>query len=199
MWSLDEGFMWASHFRHWAQVSCVEPCFWTSTLSILSLPLRYYLCVLLFAVRYSSNSLSKKCHFGHMGDANLNIIFSLQKTAPMFIGKSWERQTKMSRVNMLTLHELFSDGQFESSSYTLLRKSDFFFCDSIDEDEEVLYDDNYKWLHQIRNQWFFLPTWSGCFLGHICNPCLYTGWWIESWPSFYKAFLRRRLVTMPLT
>ena len=59
--------------------------------------------------------------------------------------------------------ELLSDGQFESDSCTLLRKPDFFFGDSIDEDEKVLYDDNYKWLRQIRNQRFFLPNMKHMF------------------------------------
>jgi len=38
-------------------------------------------CVVIFAVRYSSNPLSKKCHFGHVGDADPNMIFILQRTA----------------------------------------------------------------------------------------------------------------------
>jgi len=100
-------------------------------------------------VRYSSDPLSKKCHFGHIGDANLNITFSLQKTAPVFTGKSRERQTKLSRASMLTLRELLSDGRFESDSHSLLRKPNLFFGDSIDEDSidedaKFLYDDNYK-------------------------------------------------------
>jgi len=47
-------------------------------------------------------------------------------------------------ASMLTLRGLLSDGQFESGSHTLLRKLDFFFGDSINKDEEVLYDGNYK-------------------------------------------------------
>jgi len=44
-----------------------------------------------------------------MGGADLNIIFSLRKTTPVFIGKSQEWQTKLSRANMLTFWELLSD------------------------------------------------------------------------------------------
>jgi len=40
-------------------------------------------CVVLFAVRYSSNPLSKQCHFGHVGGADPNMIFVLQRTAPV--------------------------------------------------------------------------------------------------------------------
>ena len=64
---------------------------------------------------------------------------------------------------MLTLQELFSDGQFELDSRTLLRKPDFFFGDSINEDEKVLYDDNYKWFCQIENRRFFLPNMEQMF------------------------------------
>jgi len=46
---------------------------------------------------------------------------------------------------------------FESDNRRLLRKPEFLFRDAIEEDEENLYDDNYKWLCQIRNQCFFLP------------------------------------------
>ena len=46
--------------------------------------------VVLFAVRYSSNPLSKKCHFGHVGGADPNMIFVLQRIAPITTGKSKE-------------------------------------------------------------------------------------------------------------
>jgi len=39
---------------------------------------------------------------------------------------------------MLTLWEIISDGRFESDSLTLLRKSDIFFGNSIEEDEAIL-------------------------------------------------------------
>ena len=59
---------------------------------------------------------------------------------------------------MLTLREIISDGQFESDSRALLRESNFFFGDSIEEDEAAFYDGDYKWLHQIGNRTFFLPN-----------------------------------------
>jgi len=57
---------------------------------------------------------------------------------------------------MLTLREIISNGRFESNSRTLLRKPDFFFGDTIEEDEAALYDRNYKWLCQIGDRKFFL-------------------------------------------
>ena len=59
---------------------------------------------------------------------------------------------------MLTVREIISDGWLESDSRALLRKPDVFFGDSIEEDEAVLYDGDYKWLHQIGNRRFFLPN-----------------------------------------
>jgi len=44
-------------------------------------------CVVLFAVRYSSNPLSKKCYFGHVGGTDPNMIFILQSTTPVTTGK----------------------------------------------------------------------------------------------------------------
>jgi len=64
----------------------------------------------------------------------------------------------ISKDTMLTLRKIISDGQFESNSRALLRKPDFFFNDSIEEDEVALYDGNYKWLCQIGDRKFFLPN-----------------------------------------
>ena len=51
----------------------------------------------------------------------------------------------------MTLRELISDGMFESDNRRLLRKPEFLFGDGIEEDDEDLYDGNYKWLCQIGN------------------------------------------------
>ena len=74
----------------------------------------------------------------------------------MTTGKSKERHNRINNASMLTLREIISDGRLESDSCALLRKPDFFFGDSIEEDEVVLYDGEYKWLRQIGNRWFFL-------------------------------------------
>ena len=80
-----------------------------------------------------------------------------------FTEKNWERHARLNHVSSLTLRVLLSDGWLESDARMLLRKSDFFFGDSIDEDEEDLYDVNYKWLCQIRNWYFFLPNMERMF------------------------------------
>ena len=89
-------------------------------------------------MQYSSNPLSKKCHFGYVGGADPNMIFVLQRTAPVTTGKSKEQRSQISNDSMLTLREIISDSRFESDSRALLRKPDFFFGDSIEEDEAVL-------------------------------------------------------------
>jgi len=68
---------------------------------------------------------------------------------------------------MLSLQEIISDGRFESDSHALLRKPDFFFGDSIEKDEAVLYDGDYKLLHQISNRRFFLPNMEQMYPAYV--------------------------------
>ena len=86
------------------------------------------------------------------------MIFVLQRTAPVIAGKSRKRRSRVSNASMLTLREIISDGRLESDSRALLRKPDFFFGDSIEEDEAALYDGDYKWLCEIGNRRFFFPN-----------------------------------------
>jgi len=80
---------------------------------------------------------------------------------------------------MRTLWKIFSDGQFESDSRTLLRKPIFFFGDSVKEDEATLYDGNYKWLCRIGDRKFFLPnmerTYPLAYLQHM-SVCRIMDW-----------------------
>ena len=76
----------------------------------------------------------------------------------MTTSKSKERPSQISNASMLTLQEIISDGRFKSDSRALLRNPDFFFGDSIEEDEVALHDGDYKWLRQISNRRFFLPN-----------------------------------------
>ena len=59
---------------------------------------------------------------------------------------------------MLTFREIITNGWFESDTRIILKKPDFFFGDAITEDDRVLYDRDYKWLHQIVDRRFFLPN-----------------------------------------
>jgi len=45
----------------------------------------------------------------------------------------------------------------------LFRKPVFLFGDAIEEDEEILFDGNYKWLCQIGKHHFFLPNMEHIF------------------------------------
>ena len=109
-------------------------------------------------MRYSSNFLSKKFHFGHVGDANPNLTFVLQRTAPVFALKSRECRDRLSNPSMLTFREIMTDGLFESDTRVVLKKPDFFFGDAITEKDRLLYDMNYKWLRQIGDRRFFLSN-----------------------------------------
>jgi len=109
-------------------------------------------------VRYSSSPLSKKCHFGHVGGADRNLTFALQKTVLVTIVKSKKRKERITKASMVTLREIISDGLFESDSRILLRMPAFFFSDAIEEDDRILYDGDYKWLSQIGDRRFFLPN-----------------------------------------
>ena len=136
-----------------------------------------------FAVRYSSNPLSKKCHFGHIGGADRNLTFVLQKTAPVTTGKSKERKERISKASMVTLREIISDGLFETDSRTPLRKPVFFFGDDIDEEYRILYDGDYKWLHQIGDRRFFLPNIERMYPLSIFSICLFTVRWTGIFPD----------------
>ena len=71
-------------------------------------------------------------------------------------GKDRERRTKLSLASSQTLQELITDERFESDTRLLLRKPDFLFGDSINEDAEVILDGSYKWLRQLGERRFFL-------------------------------------------
>ena len=79
----------------------------------------------------------------------------------------------------MTLRELISDGRSESNNQWLHRKPEFLSEDTIIEDEEDLYDRNYKWLRQIGNNCFFLPKMEHIFLlscQQFMSLCLYMDW-----------------------
>ena len=140
---------------------------WTHVLRLASEPQRlvcFLLCqnlnfvLFFFTLRYSLNPLSKRQHFGHIGGPDANVIFSLWKTTPAFTGTNEERQARLTKGSALTLREPISDRNFESDSWRLVRKPEFLFRDALKEDAENMYDGNYKWLCQIRNQRFFLSN-----------------------------------------
>ena len=84
--------------------------------------------------------------------------FRSSEDCSVTIDKSMERWSRVTNASMHTLREIISDGRFESDSRALLRKPDFFFGNSTEEDEAVFYDGDYKWLRQIGNRRFFLSN-----------------------------------------
>jgi len=111
-------------------------------------------------VRYSSNPLTKRNHFDHIGSVDFNLLFSLRKKIHV---TNKERQARLIKGTASTLWELISDEGSESTSLRLFKKPVFLFGDAIEENEEVLFDGNYKWLHQIWERRFFLPNMEQMF------------------------------------
>ena len=99
-----------------------------------------------FAVRYFSIHLTKRNHFGHIGGVDPYLLFSLQKTIPAFTRINEECQACLTKDDASMLRELISDGRFESNDRRLFRKSVFLFGDAIEENEEIMFEGNYKWL-----------------------------------------------------
>ena len=66
--------------------------------------------------------------------------------ASSFMGKNQEQLALLTRSSALTLREFLLDGKLESEDRRLLKKLEFFFGDSIEEDDKDLYNGNYKWL-----------------------------------------------------
>jgi len=77
-------------------------------------------------MRYTSNPLAKRHHFGHVGELEPDIVSGLSRTVPNFSGKNQKRQTKLSQASSLTLREPITVGRVELNACTLLRKQDFF-------------------------------------------------------------------------
>ena len=138
-------------------------------------------------MRYSSDPLTKRNHFGHVGGVDPNFLFSLRKTISAFIGTNEERQACLTKGTASTLWDVISDRRFESTDCRLLRKPVFLFGDSIEENEEVLFDGNYKWLHQIGGIVLSSLTWNKCFHYHICSLCLFPSTWTEIWSGRSQA------------
>jgi len=135
---------------------------------------------LLFVVRYSSNPLAKRCHFGHVAGTD-DIVSNLRRTIPAFTEKNREQQTKLSQASSLTLRELITNGRFESNAHTLLRKLDFY--------SEILSTRMQRWCMTIATNNFVGSenivssswTWRWCFLCHPFNRCPSINWWSENW------------------
>ena len=99
-----------------------------------------------------------KRHFGHIVEADLNLMFVLWRTALVFALKSRKHWDRLSSPSMLTFWEIMINGRLESDTRVTLKKPDFFFGDAIAKDDRILYDGDYKCLCQIRDKRFFLPN-----------------------------------------
>ena len=135
----------------WTRVSCVETCIWVLILGVFHCFKVLTFVFFFFVVRYFVDPLSKMHHFGHIDGLDPNVLFRLWRMASAFTGKNQEWQAQLTRDSVLTLREILSDRKLKSEDRRLLRKPEFFFGDSIERDDENLYNRDYKWLCQIGN------------------------------------------------
>ena len=57
----------------------------------------------------------------------------------------------------MTLRELMTDGRFEYEKRTLMKKPQFFYRDSIVDQDNEVFEGKYKWICKIGDQHLFLP------------------------------------------
>ena len=105
----------------------------------------------------------KRRHFGHVGGQDLDVVSKYDKTVLAFTRKNKERRVKLSKESSQTHRVLITDGRLELEALSLLKKPEFLFRYSIDEDVEVMLDDSYKWLRQLGERRFFISDMKRMF------------------------------------
>jgi hypothetical protein len=120
-------------------------------------------CLFLFPAPNPTAALAKLRHFGHVGDANRNLTFVLQRTVPVTADQSQAREERLSNVDRRTLRVLMTDAVFTTDAGIELEKPAFLFGDRIHDDRDRAYDGNYKWLREIKGGRFFLPDMDRMF------------------------------------
>jgi len=134
-----------------------------------------------FAVRYASNPLTKRNHFGHAGGVDFNLLFSLQKIVPIFTGTNEERQARLTKGTVYTLWELISDGRFESNDHHLFMKPVFLFGYAIKRTKRFCLTGITSCSVKLGSTASSFQTWSGCTHCHNYSPCLFLCTWTGIW------------------
>ena len=157
----------------------LRPVFGLQHLANFSLFQDFDYCFLLFAVRYSLNSLTKRNHFGHIGGADPNVLFSLRKTAPVFTGASDERQACLIKGSVFTLRGLIIGdlslwtGVYSGNQYSFLKmplmKMRRFCSNTI------------SGFIKSKSVASSSSTWNWCFHYHTHSPCLFPSTWTGIW------------------
>ena len=173
MWSSVTGFIWASRFNQRTRVSCVESRVWTPTRYNFTVFKVLTLCSFLFAVRYFSNPLTKRNHFGRIGGVDFNLLFSLWKIILTLTGTNEERQVRLIKGTTSTLQELISNGIFESTSYHLFRKPVFLLETPLKKMRRFYLTGATNGSVKLGSIVSSSLTWNGCFRYHICSSCLF--------------------------
>lgn len=69
----------------------------------------------------------------------------------------WE---KLLRYSPTTASEIITDTPFEAMNREILEKMTFLFGDAIKNSDEILSEEERKWLHQTKDLLMFQPDWS---------------------------------------
>ena len=109
-----------------------------------------------FTVRYPRTPLTKHHHFGHKGGPDANWAFALPCKASTFAIKDQERSKRISEGSSATLREVMTDGSFQSSKRSLMKRPEYFYGDSIP-DSSKGFDGKYKWLRVVDGRNMFIP------------------------------------------
>ena len=123
VWSLDAGFMWASRFNHWTQVSYVHWCLSFSTLTFF----------LVFMILILCSSFLQWGILWVLWRRGITLA-TLTVLTPMSF--------QPAKGN-LCIHRS-KQGMTSPLDWQLLKKPEFFFRDGIKEGEEDLYNRDYN-------------------------------------------------------
>ena len=137
-------------------------------------------------MRYASNPLTKRNHFGHVGGVDPNLLFSLWKTIPAFTSTNEEHQACLNKGAASMLRELILARDL-SPTIACSGNQCFFlelpskrmtrFCLTGITSSSV----------KLGSTASSALTWNGCFYCHIYNLYLIPGTWTGIWSERNQA------------
>jgi len=143
--------------------------------------LEHWCCVLLFTVRYASNPLIVRNHFGYAGSVDPNLPFSLRKTVLAFIGTNEERKANLTKGAASMSWELISYGSIMTVTYSGNQGS--FLEMPSKRMKRFCLTGTTSGTVKLRSTASSSLTWNGCFHCYIYSPCLFPGTWTGILPE----------------
>lgn len=106
---------------------------------------------------YSTDLLSWRHHFRFA--EGLDGVTQFRFTTEIYAYNPGLRESreKLSRYSPATTREIITDAPFETMNQEGLEKLGFLFGDAIKNTDEILFEDESKWLHQTGDLLMFLP------------------------------------------